>query len=189
MRTLPFSSSVNGKTTCVNVYDIRLSDEYPACGMNWPPDLTSITPYLRRDDVRVALHVPAAAEAWTECRGNVGRAMTSKKSRPSVELLPKILEKGVEVLLFSGDQDLICNYVGTENMIKAMEWDGAVGFNVRPNCASRCPLTATFARLNGFDVCCQSSIKADKWTVNGTAAGEWTSQRNLTYVKVRIHKS
>ncbi|KAF8314741.1 alpha/beta-hydrolase [Clavulina sp. PMI_390] len=151
-------STVNGKTMCVNVYDIRLSDTYPACGMNWPPDLTYITPYLRRDDVRTALHIPADASAWTECRGSVGSALSAKKSRPAIELVPKILERGVEVMFFNGDQDLICNYVGTENMIAALEWDGQTGFN--------------------------TSIAPLKWSVNGTAAGEWTTQRNLTYVKI-----
>lgn len=115
---------------CVNIYDVRLSDTFPACGMNWPPDLKYITPYLRRDDVRVAFHVPEASFAWSECRGVVGSAMSVRKSRPSVELLPKILDKGVEILLFNGDQDLICNHVGIERMIEKLEWDGATGFNV-----------------------------------------------------------
>lgn len=32
---------------CLNVYDVRLKDEVPACGMNWPLDLKNITSYLR----------------------------------------------------------------------------------------------------------------------------------------------
>jgi hypothetical protein len=32
---------------CINMYDIRLRDRYPSCGMNWPPDLKDVTPYLR----------------------------------------------------------------------------------------------------------------------------------------------
>ena len=32
---------------CVNVYDVRLKDKIPACGLNWPTDLTNITSYLR----------------------------------------------------------------------------------------------------------------------------------------------
>lgn len=31
---------------CVNNYDVRLTDTHPACGMNWPPDIADITPYL-----------------------------------------------------------------------------------------------------------------------------------------------
>lgn len=32
---------------CLNIYDVRLKDENPACGMNWPIDLKNITTYLR----------------------------------------------------------------------------------------------------------------------------------------------
>ena len=39
--------SLNGKKVCMNVYDTRLVDEWPACGMNWPPDLPDIYEYLR----------------------------------------------------------------------------------------------------------------------------------------------
>lgn len=31
---------------CMNVYDVRLYDEVPACGMNWPPGLQEVTSYL-----------------------------------------------------------------------------------------------------------------------------------------------
>ena len=37
-----------GKTAkCVNQYDIRLTDSYPECGLNWPSDLKTIKEYLR----------------------------------------------------------------------------------------------------------------------------------------------
>jgi carboxypeptidase D len=32
---------------CLNIYDVRLKDEVPACGMNWPLDLKNITSYLQ----------------------------------------------------------------------------------------------------------------------------------------------
>ena len=31
---------------CVNIYDVRLDDESPACGMNWPPEIRNVTDYL-----------------------------------------------------------------------------------------------------------------------------------------------
>lgn len=34
-------------TECVNIYDIRLDDTYPACGSNWPNELANITEYLQ----------------------------------------------------------------------------------------------------------------------------------------------
>lgn len=46
--------SMNGAKKCLNIYDVRLEDDYPACGMNWPPDLKDIASYLA-----VRPHFPA----------------------------------------------------------------------------------------------------------------------------------
>ncbi|KDQ08864.1 hypothetical protein BOTBODRAFT_179499 [Botryobasidium botryosum FD-172 SS1] len=147
---------VNGKEMCINIYDIRLTDEAPACGMNWPPDLSSIYTYLRRPEVVGALHATAHAEAWVECQNRVSHALTNHKSPASVTLLPSILEK-IPIMLFHGDQDLICNYVGAERLIESLEWNGFKGLG---------------------------AAQTRNWTVDGTPAGTWVSARNLTYVKV-----
>ncbi|KIO32858.1 hypothetical protein M407DRAFT_13851 [Tulasnella calospora MUT 4182] len=148
--------TVNGKKMCLNVYDVRLSDEYPACGMNWPPDLAGVTDYLRRKDVITALHATDKAEAWTECHSGVFGNFNCKKSPASVTLLPSLLDK-VPIMLFAGDQDFICNYVGIEAIIANLEWKGSIGMGDAPTLS---------------------------WTVNGTQAGTWRTARNLTYVKV-----
>lgn len=31
---------------CVNIYDVRLEDTSPSCGMHWPPDLDPMYKYL-----------------------------------------------------------------------------------------------------------------------------------------------
>ncbi|KAK9774488.1 putative Pheromone-processing carboxypeptidase KEX1 [Seiridium cardinale] len=150
----------NGQTECVNMYDVRLTDTYPSCGMNWPPDLTSVTPYLRKTEVTSALHIDSAkSTGWTECNGAVGAAFKAQNSAPSVKFLPDLL-KEIDVLLFSGAEDLICNHIGTEALISNMEWNGGKGFEVSPgNWAPR-----------------------QDWTFEGEAAGFWQSARNLTYV-------
>ncbi|KAG8679918.1 Cell death protease [Ceratobasidium sp. 394] len=150
-------TSVNGKQMCLNVYDIRLSDDFPACGMNWPPDLKEVYPYLRRKDVLSSLHATAKAEAWTECSGTVSQSFYTRSSPSSVTLLPGLLERGIKVMLFNGDQDFICNYLGTERLISKLSWSGGVGMG---------------------------NATSLGWTVNGTQAGWWQESRNLTYVKV-----
>ncbi|KAG8890518.1 Cell death protease [Tulasnella sp. 332] len=147
---------VNGETRCVNVYDVRLSDTYPSCGMNWPPDLHSVTDYLRRRDVVSALHATDKSEAWTECQGSVYSSFELKTSPASVTLLPSILDQ-IPVMLFAGDQDFICNYMGIEKLIDNLEWKGAKGMQGAP---------------------------VLPWVLNGTEAGFWTTARNLTYVKI-----
>ncbi|KAH0495154.1 hypothetical protein TgHK011_008721 [Trichoderma gracile] len=157
---LQMTKNGNGKDACWNMYDVRLRDEYPSCGMNWPPDLAAVTPYLRRKDVVEALHINSArATGWQECSGAVGSSFQAKTSAPSVDLLPDLL-KEVPVLLFSGAEDLICNHIGTENMINNLEWNGGKGFEIAPgNWAPR-----------------------RKWTFEGEVAGFWQEARNLTYV-------
>lgn len=98
---------VNGLNMCVNNYDVRLTDTHPACGMNWPPDLADITPYLQRADVKEAFHASRHPGGWVECNGNVGANFWAVRSKPSIVLLPELL-KQIPILFFNGDQDLIC---------------------------------------------------------------------------------
>lgn len=83
-------------------------------------------------------------------------AMTNQESESSVALLPKILER-IPIMLFAGDQDLICNYVGIEALISALTWNGGTGLG---------------------------KVQTQSWTVDGTPAGTWVTSRSLTYVKV-----
>ncbi|KAI9789677.1 MAG: Cell death protease [Peltula sp. TS41687] len=145
---------------CVNMYDIRLRDSYPSCGMNWPPDLDYVTPYLRRQEVIKALNVnPDKKAGWTECVGSVGSSFKAAHSKPSITLLPSLLEH-MPIILFSGDQDLICNHMGTEELIHRMEWNGGKGFELSPG---------TWAPRRD-------------WTFEGEAAGIYQEARNLTYI-------
>ncbi|KAH7407863.1 pheromone-processing carboxypeptidase kex1 [Cadophora sp. MPI-SDFR-AT-0126] len=150
----------DGSTECYNMYDVRLRDTYPSCGMNWPPDLENVTPYLRRKDVTEALHIdPGKRTGWTECNGGVGSAFRAKNSKPSIQFLPELL-KEVPTVLFSGAEDLICNHIGTEELISNMEWNGGKGFELSPG---------TWAPRRD-------------WTFEGQNAGFWQEARNLSYV-------
>ncbi|KAI9513301.1 alpha/beta-hydrolase [Russula earlei] len=141
---------------CLNIYDVRLKDDIPACGMNWPYDLKNITSYLRRPDVVSALHAQAKSEAWVECLDRLHGQMKQRLVPSSVTVLPRVLEK-IPVLLFAGDQDLICNYLGQESLIQSLTWNGGTGLG---------------------------EVETLTWTVGDTPAGTWVSSRNLTYVKI-----
>lgn len=147
-----YTKKVDGKKMCMNVYDIRLTDTWPSCGMSWPPDLAQVTPWLRvsfhsmnhstcsaqltdirdfqKSSVVYALHASHKDTAWTECSGPVGGAMVNKHSEASIKLLPGIADQ-IPVMLFAGDQDVICNYVGQEMLLEKMKWRGSVGMQVR----------------------------------------------------------
>ncbi|KAF6762072.1 pheromone-processing carboxypeptidase KEX1 [Ephemerocybe angulata] len=146
----------DGKRMCLNMYDVRYEDTYPACGMNWPPEMHAITDFLGRPLVVNALHASAHPGAWTECKRDVHRAFREGEEQSSITVLPNVLSK-IPVLLFAGDQDLICNYVGIENMIKDLSWNGEKGLG---------------------------TVQTQTWNVNGSSVGTWVNSRNLTYVKI-----
>lgn len=146
---------------CYNMYDIRLRDAPNSCGADWPPDLHDVLPYLQSHEVTQALNInPNKQSGWQECEGNVGNAFQADKSKPSVNLLPGLLESGVKILLFSGDKDLICNHVGTEELIGNMKWSGGTGFEISPGVWA----------------------PRHDWTFEGEPAGYYQHARNLTYV-------
>ena len=55
--------------------------------------------------------------------------MRNSKSTASVALFPDLLQK-IKIILFAGDQDLICNHLGIEMFIDALDWNGQVGLGV-----------------------------------------------------------
>lgn len=144
---------------CVNEYDIRLEDVYPWCGMKWPQELATITPYLQRKDVVAAIHADKKKEGWVECSGGVGVKFKPESSALSSTLLPGLIEGGLNVLLFAGDRDIICNHLGIEAMIAKLKWAGSTGFSPKAT--------------------------PKEWTVDEKVVGTYQEDRNLTYVVVR----
>ncbi|KAF2437304.1 alpha/beta-hydrolase [Karstenula rhodostoma CBS 690.94] len=162
MTTILQETKIQGgdpRQECVNMYDIRLRDD-GSCGMNWPPDLSTVTPWLRQADVIAALHINSDKKTgWTECNGAVSSHFRAKNSKPSIQFLPELLSQ-INIVLFSGDQDLICNHIGTESLIDGMTWNGGKGFEI------------------------SQGVEAPKrdWVFEGEPAGTYREARNLTYV-------
>jgi carboxypeptidase D len=105
-----------------------------------------------------ALHASAHETAWVECDGRVSSELHLHSSTAAVDLIPGILAAGVQVMMFAGAEDLICNYKGIERMLDHMHWGGVTGMG---------------------------NSTREGWSLNGTKVGEWQEARNMTYVKVR----
>ncbi|CAG8662159.1 11690_t:CDS:10 [Funneliformis caledonium] len=150
-------NKVGENETCINQYDIRdHSDTYPSCGFRWPYELSTITEYLRRSDVIGAIHAEQQQIGWVECNLGVGRDFDNDPNPPSITLLPDLL-KQIDVLLYNGDQDLICNINGMQDMLDNLEWNGYKGFK---------------------------NLTELSYYVNNTQVGHILAERNLTYVVV-----
>lgn len=147
----------DGSKYCINMYDSRLTSLVDdGCGMAWPVDIADVTRYMRTPEVMSAVHVENFKGGWTECGSKVGESLNGDKSVASYNLLPQILEE-IPVLLFGGDQDLICNMLGINYLAGNMTWNGAKGFQ---------------------------DAKALEWYVGDIQAGSFKQARNLSLVTI-----
>ncbi|CCH44360.1 putative secreted protein [Wickerhamomyces ciferrii] len=143
---------------CLNMYDIKLRDSYPSCGMNWPPDLEQVGPYLHKKEVVQALNLdPSKIKQWRECDGDVSKYLKNKGMKPSYNLLPSLLSK-LEIMLFNGGNDIICNNRGVEDLISKLNWGGSKGFS--------------------------DEVETYDWIYDDQLTGSIKSSKNLTYVDV-----
>ena len=125
---LSITSDVD-QNQCINVYNYDLKDSYPACGMNWPEDITNVGKFFSKKQVQDALHINRNWETnWNECRLEVDEKLTNQGMEQSISLLPDLLNDGIEIILFNGEKDLICNNKGVLDSIDNLEWGGSKGF-------------------------------------------------------------
>lgn len=163
------------KNQCINVYDIKKVDSYPACGLNWPEILPQTTSLLNLESVQAALHV-SGANPWKECNAEVHRNFKPTNQLNGAKLLPGLLNDGVKVNLFSGIDDMICNYLGTEMVMK--EYTNTYLENNNYSFDSN-------TRLFGLHKREVQKLQMDsQWYHDDIRAGSFWQRGNLTYVKV-----
>lgn len=168
---------------CVNVYDIEKTDSYPSCGNNWPEILPEATSFLNNANVQKALNVfnnlTSDSNIWRECNNNVHYNFKPKTEETAAQLLNDLLLDGVKVNLFSGTNDLICNYLGTEMVIKeyAVNYLEKFNFKILMNSLSDSPYELTKRDIEKF--------KMDFiWLHDDEVVGSFWQRGNLTYTKI-----
>ncbi|KAF3917723.1 hypothetical protein ABW20_dc0100769 [Dactylellina cionopaga] len=112
--------------TGTNVYDIRgpCKDSSNLCY----PDIGWISEYLNRKEVREA--VGAEVDGYDSCNFDINRnfLFAGDWMRPYHRLVPDLL-KQIPVLIYAGDADFICNWLGNHAWTEALDWSGKKEFN------------------------------------------------------------
>ncbi|TMW66308.1 hypothetical protein Poli38472_004073 [Pythium oligandrum] len=92
-----------------------------------------IIEYLNSPKVLKQLGVDTKhSKAWRECDGDVGSRFVLDQMLSFAPNVKVLLDAGVRVLIYAGDADLMCNWVGNEAWVKALEWSGKKQFNDAP---------------------------------------------------------
>ncbi|KAK4180452.1 putative carboxypeptidase S1 [Triangularia setosa] len=135
----------------LDVYDIRDTGEDSAT-----PGTSTYREYLKRPDVKNAI---GAQGDYTECSDSAWEQFdsTGDPSRSFLGELSEVVRSGIRVLLWAGDADWLCNWVGNLAIANAIDFSGQRDFAERTLSAYR---------------------------VNGTIRGEFKTVENLSWLRV-----
>ncbi|TFK48024.1 serine carboxypeptidase [Heliocybe sulcata] len=147
-------------TSGMNVYDISKKCEGSLEETHCYPITKFIQGYLSQPEIRQKLGVdPSIPLDKPLSSHNVGLAFSGTLDilRPSDLYVAALLERGVDVLIYAGTYDWICNWVGNERWTLDLDWSGKDEF-VKQN------LT--------------------EWKVDGKVAGVTRSANGFTFATV-----
>ncbi|CAI0452817.1 unnamed protein product [Linum tenue] len=82
--------------------------------------------FLGDDNVKSALGVKDID--FVSCSSVVHNAMMGDWMVDYETGIPTLLENGIKVLIYAGEYDLICNWMGNSNWVNAMKWSGQQKF-------------------------------------------------------------
>lgn len=108
-----------------NPYDVRVPCED---GNLCYSQLGSISEYLNQQSVMEALG--AEVSSYDSCNMDINRNFLFHGDwmKPFHRLVPDILSK-IPVLIYAGDADFICNWLGNQAWAEALKWDGHTDFS------------------------------------------------------------
>ncbi|XP_068645875.1 serine carboxypeptidase-like [Aristolochia californica] len=114
--------SIAGNT---NYYDVRKQCEGDLCY-----DFSNMDKFLNQKSVRNALGVGDID--FVSCSPTVYQAMLTDWMRNLEVGIPALVEDGIKMLVYAGEYDLICNWLGNSRWVHSMEWSGQQQFGSAP---------------------------------------------------------
>ncbi|TKY67170.1 Serine carboxypeptidase 49 [Spatholobus suberectus] len=135
----------------INYFDIRKKCVGDLCY-----DFQNVERLLNLKKVKSALGVANDLE-FVSCNKSVYDDMLQDRMRNLEVGIPALLEEGIKMLVYAGDKDLLCNWLGNSRWVHAMVWSGQKAFGTSPTV---------------------------KFVVDGAEAGSLNSYGPLSFLKV-----
>lgn len=138
-----------------NVYDVRKECKGNLCY----DDMQYSEEYLNLDYVKRALG--AEVDNYESCNFDINRnfLFAGDWMKPFVKGVTNILNQGLPVLVYAGDKDFICNWLGNKAWTDVLPWKEAEGFS-------------------------KAQVRPWKASLTGEKAGELKSFAQLSYLRV-----
>lgn len=134
----------------INVYDLRQKCKNPPLCY----DFTPMSKFLRSSKVKKVLGVK---KVWEDCNFAVNGMFHTDWMQSQEPHIPQVLENGIRTMVYAGDVDFICNWMGNKAWALKMKWSGKKEFN---------------------------NAKDGDWKVNGKTVGKERKHGPLSFVQV-----
>jgi len=117
-----YAEVVPYRLTGMNPYDMRIPCEHG----NLCYDFDNVGKFLNSEEVQKQLGV---SKRWASCNYLVNIQFQQDWMHNYHTLLPDMLADGIRVLVYAGDVDFICNWLGNKKWTLALEWPHKAEFN------------------------------------------------------------
>ncbi|EFH48286.1 hypothetical protein ARALYDRAFT_489152 [Arabidopsis lyrata subsp. lyrata] len=117
---------IAAKKRGINYYDIRKKCVGSLCY-----DFSKMENFLNKENVRKALGVGDIE--FVSCSSTVYDAMTEDWMINLEVKIPTLVNDGINLLIYAGEYDLICNWLGNSRWVDQMNWSGQKGFGSAKN--------------------------------------------------------
>lgn len=157
-----------------NVYDIRKECDGSSLCYS---DLEYIDKYLNQKEVMQALGVEV--DEYQGCNFDINRnfMFAGDWMKPYHRAVSDLLERELPVLIYAGDKDFICNWLGNQAWTNALPWSGAEKF--------------ADAEVKDYEIkgklrtdASAASAFAPKNPLKGTKAGEVKNYKHFTFLRL-----
>lgn len=138
------------QSTGLNPYDIRIPCAVPPLCY----DFSNIETYLNNATVQEALGV---SKKWSSCNYIVNFEFSGDWMKNYQGMLPDLLQDDIPVLIYAGDVDFICNWIGNKQWTLGLPWTGKSAFN---------------------------AAEDKDWSVAGKTAGKVRTAQGFTFLQI-----
>jgi carboxypeptidase D len=125
-------TSNTSKNNCfgpiLNYYDTRL---YFDMLSDWPAGDNISVYYLNTDALKKAVHANRKVE-YQECSAGAGKYLAILDGLGVQSEIVRLLEQGIPITFYNGQFDLICNHMGTDALLRQLQWSGSQAYTRAP---------------------------------------------------------
>lgn len=116
------------RATGLNPYDIRKPcGDNPLCY-----DFSKIEKFMNSDKTKAALHVSDHNPTWQTCNMMINMSFHVDWMKNFAPYVADLLNAGIPSLIYAGDVDFVCNYMGNRAWTLNLDWNHKTEFQAAP---------------------------------------------------------